>query len=269
MAGHMIASYFKQQKSEILTLGRDQSDEFFDILNPVTHKVLERCLCCDVVINCTGLLIAESNRDPVSAYLVNSWFPHYLVTLLSTTGARLLHLSTDCVFDGQSGPYTENSQHTETSVYGRSKSFGEIHSPSHLTLRTSIIGPELRKNSTGLFDWFLYKSPPIVTGYTDAWWNGITTLELAKHCWTWCIKPCVFGVYHLTRNDYLTKYEVLNMLNTEWTLNKILTPGLAPKPVNKCLINSHPTVFEIKPFVEQLTELRLWMHKNNNRMVYD
>ena len=262
MAGHIIASHFKMRGAEVLTFGRQGASNYFDILDPATHNILNLCYSCDYVINCAGLLIADCDSDPVRAYLVNSWFPHRLCTMLETTGVRLIHLSTDCVFDGTSGPYDETCVPTETSTYGRSKTFGEIHSMAHVTFRTSIIGPEVRQHTTGLFEWFINKSTESVTGYTDAYWNGITTLELAKCCWDHCNSPGVSGIYHLTRNESFSKFDVLTMINNEWELGKTVVPGLAPKPVNKCLLNSNPGAFEISPFPVQLRDLKLWMQDN-------
>jgi dTDP-4-dehydrorhamnose reductase len=259
MAGHMITRWFETHGADVVTFARQDASVLFDISVPTTHKHLQACKSCDYVINCTGLLIEASNSSPTDAFLVNSWFPHWLCTLVSDSSTQLVHLSTDCVFDGYSGPYTERCIPTETSVYGRSKAFGEVQTSKHITFRTSIIGPEVRSNATGLFDWFLNKSGDTVIGYTDALWNGITTLELAKQLWQWCNTPTVSGLFHLTRNASLTKFEVLTEINRVWGLNKTVQPGRAPKPVNKTLLNSRPEVFEISPFSNQLQDLKTWM----------
>jgi dTDP-4-dehydrorhamnose reductase len=132
----------------------------------------------DVVINCVGLIkqLPEA-KDPLLSISVNAQLPHRIALLCRAAGARLIHVSTDCVFDGVRGGYTEDDPADATDLYGRTKYLGEVDYPHCVTLRTSIIGHELRGH-WGLVDWFL-RAGSEVTGYTDAWFSGLPTCELA------------------------------------------------------------------------------------------
>ena len=132
----------------------------------------------DVVVNCIGLIkqLAEAN-DPLQAIPINSLLPHRLARLCAVGGARLIHISTDCVFAGDRGNYTEVDMSDATDLYGRTKFLGEVDYPHAITLRTSIIGHELA-SANGLVGWFLAQQGE-VKGYTKAIFSGFPTVELA------------------------------------------------------------------------------------------
>jgi len=131
------------------------------------------------VVNCIGAVKQlQSAKEPVSAITLNSLFPRQLEMLAGTLGYRLLHFSTDCVFSGARGMYSESDLPDATDLYGRSKLLGEVDAPGCLTLRTSMIGPELN-SAHGLLEWYLSQKKP-VKGYKKAIFSGLTTLELAK-----------------------------------------------------------------------------------------
>lgn len=254
MAGHMIVAYLQQQGYTVDTVARAQ----LDIED--THAVVEFFDCLgnyDFVINCIGLLVQDSNNRPDRAAIINSWWPHYIEHRLKDTPTRLVHLSTDCVFDGADGPYTETSIPTEVNAYGSSKSLGEINNNKDITFRMSIIGPEL-KNGTGLLNWVMTNPAQDLQGWNNHWWNGITTLQLAKCIHRYMENPCVTGVYHLVNNRIkITKYNLLLIINRVFDLNKIIHIAGGPKPVNKVLVDTRQLVdWDIKDYQTQLTELR-------------
>lgn len=253
MAGHMIAAYLQQQGHTVTALDRSH----VDVENPKEVHAVLRGVDADFVVNCVGLLVKESNERPDRAVLVNSWFPHALEQHFKDTATRVVHLSTDCVFDGSKGNYVETDMHSETNSYGRSKSLGEINNNKDITFRMSIIGPEL-KTGTGLMDWLRTTPGENVTGWADAWWNGITTLQLAKCIDQYVNNPCVSGVYHLVNNRIrITKYNLLLIINRTYGLNKRITPVSGPKPVNKVLVDTRCEVdWNIKDYPTQLDELR-------------
>ena len=109
----------------------------------------------DYIINCIGVLIKGSMEDPSNAILINAVLPHKLAQFSKAVNAKFIHISTDCVFDGSKGNYIETDNKTTQDTYGLSKSLGEISDAKNLTLRTSIIGPELKNNGEGLFSWFI------------------------------------------------------------------------------------------------------------------
>ena len=135
------------------------------------------------VVNCIGLVkqlpIAS---DPIAAISINALLPHRIASAAERNGARLIHVSTDCVFSGRlpiPGRYRESDPADAEDLYGRSKLLGEVDAPGHVTLRTSIIGPELG-GATGLLEWFRAQDGPAVNGFTQAICSGLTTAELAR-----------------------------------------------------------------------------------------
>ncbi|QVM87637.1 SDR family oxidoreductase [Pseudomonas lalucatii] len=161
-------------------------------------SVLER-IRPDVVINCVGLIkqLADA-KDPLSALPINAMLPHRLAKLCGLAGARLIHVSTDCVFSGRKGMYTEADLSDAEDLYGKSKFIGELHEVPHaITLRTSIIGHELGTHFS-LIDWFLSQSGP-VKGYAKAIFSGLPTVELARVMKDYVVPaPELHGLYHVS-----------------------------------------------------------------------
>ena len=133
----------------------------------------------DIVINCIGLLNKTAESSPELAVWYNSYFPHLLSSLGSKYDFKLIHISTDCVFSGKEGGYREDSFKNGVGFYAQSKALGEVINTNDLTFRTSIIGPELKQNGIGLFHWFMNQEKKI-SGFSKAYWTGVTTLELAE-----------------------------------------------------------------------------------------
>lgn len=166
----------------------------------------------DVVINCVGLVKQLSNaEDPLVAVPVNTLLPHRLARMCEVAGARLVHVSTDCVFSGKQGNYTESDLADAQDVYGRSKLLGEVDYPHAVTLRTSIIGHEMR-STHGLVDWFLSQLVR-VKGYTEAVFSGLPTCELARVVRDFVIPhTSLRGVYHVAAEP-ISKYDLLQLVN--------------------------------------------------------
>jgi dTDP-4-dehydrorhamnose reductase len=253
MAGHMIVAYLQQQGHKVTALDRSH----VDIENTREVHAVLRAVDADFVVNCVGLLVKDSNARPDRAAIVNSWFPHALEHHFKTTNTRVVHLSTDCVFDGAKGDYIETDLATETNSYGRSKSLGEINNTKDITFRMSIIGPEI-KSGTGLMDWVRNNPDTNLTGWDNHWWNGITTLQLAKCINQYINNPCVAGIYHLVNNRVrITKYNLLLLINRTYSLDKQIIPAGGPTAVNKVLIDTRQEVdWAIKDYPTQLEELR-------------
>ena len=162
------------------------------------------------IINCIGILIRESELDSESAIYLNSYMPHRLARLADEINSKLIHISTDCVFSGdKSGPYIETDERDGRGVYAKTKGLGEVINDRHLTLRTSVVGPELKRDGGELFHWFMSQSDSIF-GFTEAIWSGVTTIELSKAV-KWAIESDIVGLYHVTNNDAISKYELLNL----------------------------------------------------------
>lgn len=171
----------------------------------------------DAVINCIGIIKQRAAaKDPIASLTINALFPHRLAAHCRTTGARLVHVSTDCVFSGTKGHYKESDETDATDLYGRSKQLGEVGAPA-LTLRTSMIGREL-STSTSLVEWFLANRGGTVDGYTAARFTGLTTaalsrvmLDIIEH------HPALSGLYHLAA-DPINKYDLLTLIRDTMSL---------------------------------------------------
>jgi dTDP-4-dehydrorhamnose reductase len=260
MAGHVVTSYLKQQGHQVVTVARNNADYSINIENTEQVKTffteLEKDF--DFVINCIGLLVKDSIDRPDRAAIINSWFPHYVEHVYNNTNTKVIHLSTDCVFDGKKGEYTETDVHTEMNAYGSSKSLGEINNSKDITFRMSIIGPEIKLTGTGLLNWVVTCTDQELQGWENAWWNGITTLQLAKCIHQYISNPVITGIYHLVNNkNKINKYDLLCKINTIYNLHKTIIKTQGPKAVNKILVDTRNEInFNISDYDTQLTDLK-------------
>lgn len=182
-----------------------------DVENPDNlARLLER-VRPDVVINAVGLVkqLAEAD-DPLMAIPINALLPHRLAWLCALAGARFVHVSTDCVFAGMKGMYTEEDPADAQDLYGRSKRLGEVDYDHAVTLRTSIIGHELA-SARGLVDWFLAQTGP-VRGFTRAVFSGVPTVELARLMRDHVLpRPELRGLYHVSSAP-IAKFDLLQLV---------------------------------------------------------
>lgn len=165
----------------------------------------------DIVINCIGLVkqLAEAN-DPLLAIPINALLPHRLARLCNLSGARLVHISTDCVFSGNKGGYSEGDPSDAKDLYGKSKFLGEVAYPHTITLRTSIIGHELQ-SADGLVDWFLSQQQQC-KGFIRAIFSGLPTVVLARIIRDVVIpRPELSGLYHVAARP-ISKYDLLKLV---------------------------------------------------------
>lgn len=181
----------------------------------------------DAVVNCIGIVKQlAAARDPIQSVAVNALFPHRVAALCEATGARFVHISTDCVFAGAKGHYREDDAPDATDLYGRSKGLGEVGAPA-LTLRTSIIGRELSSTS-GLVEWFLSKRGTTVDGYTGARFSGLTTAALARVIGELLERhPGISGLWHLAA-DPISKHDLLVMMRDTLAVPIDILPRDAP-----------------------------------------
>lgn len=176
-----------------------------------------------IVINCIGLVKQLAHaEDPLAALPINSLLPHRLARLCAMSGARLVHISTDCVFSGRKGMYREDDISDAKDLYGRSKYLGEVDYPHAVTLRTSIIGPELN-SAHGLVGWFLAQQSGVL-GYTKAVFSGLTTVELAQVIHDFVVaRTDMRGVYHVSA-DAIDKYALLRKVAEIYQKTIDITP---------------------------------------------
>ena len=166
----------------------------------------------DFVINCVGMVkqLSDAN-NPLIAIPINSLFPHRLAHICSVSNARLIHISTDCVFSGKKGMYTEGDATDAQDLYGVSKRLGEVENPGSITLRTSIIGHELNGNRS-LIDWFLTQENS-VQGYMRAIFSGLPAIEIATIIRDYVFpNPKLTGIYHVSA-DPISKFDLLSLVS--------------------------------------------------------
>jgi dTDP-4-dehydrorhamnose reductase len=164
----------------------------------------------DVVVNCVGLVKQLSNaEDPLAALPLNAMLPHRLASLCALAGARLVHVSTDCVFAGTRGDYLETDAADASDLYGRSKFIGEVDYPNAVTLRTSIIGHELDGNRS-LINWFLSQRGA-VKGFSRAIFSGLPTVELARVIRDHVLPHEIRGLWHVSAEP-ISKLDLLRLV---------------------------------------------------------
>ena len=199
----------------------------------------ERDYTPDYVINCIGVikpLIANSSVTPKDTIFINSYFPHYLCQEFSSRGIKVIHISTDCVFSGEKGNYTEEDEADDSSLYGKSKSLGEPQ--GCMMLRSSIIGSEitLDHESGSLVAWVKSQKGKEVSGYTNHLWNGITTTEYGNICKK-IIDNNLYekGTSHVHSPRVVSKYELLKMINARFNLGVTISSSEAPTSIDRSL----------------------------------
>jgi dTDP-4-dehydrorhamnose reductase len=236
MLGNAVGRYFAQQYGEdqVLLTYRNEKVAYGKqrlAFDPLLHA-LDVLPACDVLINCIGVIKPFMKGNTVNAIRINSLFPWQLADYCRQQGIRLFHITTDCVFSGREGNYTEQSLHDALDDYGKSKSLGE---PDHaMVLRTSIIGEELHKGAS-LIAWVKQQAGKEANGFTNHWWNGVTTRQYAKVVDTilhndWYEE----GVFHVFSNR-VNKYELVQMISDCFRLGVRLKPFEANPPCDRTL----------------------------------
>ncbi len=187
------------------------------------------------VINCIGIVKQRpAAMDHILCIEINSLLPHRLAHLAQEWGGRLIHFSTDCVFRGTRGPYSEDDPSDALDLYGRSKHLGEVTTGNALTLRTSIIGREL-VNRRSLLEWFLGQTSSSVKGYRRAIYSGVTTNELSRIV-SWLISgyPALSGLYQVASSP-ISKYELLLLIRDAFRCDTTVIPDDETEPFDRSL----------------------------------
>lgn len=178
----------------------------------------------DYIVNCVGLIKQrDESKSAIPSITVNSLLPHRLAAIVREWGGRVIHFSTDCVFSGKRGGYTEQDDADAIDLYGRSKFLGEVTTENALTLRTSIIGRELVEHKS-LLDWFLSQNHKTVKGFKRVIYAGVTTNQMAEVV-TDVIRrdPPLSGLYQVV-SDPISKYDLLCLLRDTYRLDIEIVP---------------------------------------------
>lgn len=219
--GQVYGTVRKPQGSYRKYLVLDEEKLFFNV-DVSRFLELEKLLDLekpDWVINCVGLTLRKPDLEDMTKCIeVNSMLPHRLQIWAQKNDAKIIHFSTDCVFDGKKGRYTELDIPTAEDLYGKSKFLGEISGPAALTLRLSIIGREL-EGKTELVEWFLSQNGQTVRGFTKAIYSGMTTIQVAKEVERIIAKhPNLNGLFQVSAPP-ISKYDLLQLLKEKFHLN--------------------------------------------------
>lgn len=261
MAGHLISLYLREQGHDVTGFARhDLPFLEFQVKGDVTDMtVLEPVVRdgYDVVVNCVGVLNKAAETNPNAAWL-NGELPHVLADMTADLPTRVFHMSTDCVFAGNTGPYTEASNPDGASAYDRTKAAGELNDGKNLTFRNSIVGPDMNPKGIGLLNWFMAQPGP-VKGFTGAIWTGLTTLELA-HAMEYEAAEGAHGLVNMVPEGSINKYELLQLFNRELRGGSVDIVPDAGLQLDKTLVrtNFEPT-YRPKSYPEQVREMAGWV----------
>ncbi len=267
MAGHVISIYLKEVGHNVTAFSRREFKYCKNIKGDITNfAYLKKVILdgnYDAVINAVGILNKEADDNKPNAILVNSYLPHYLSEITQNLKTKIIHMSTDCVFSGESGGYTETSFRDGGTFYDRTKALGELENDKDLTFRNSIIGPDLNKDGIGLFNWFM-KQEGQINGYYKAIWTGVTTLTLAK-AMNMALENNLTGLFNLVNNETINKFELLKLFNKHMRGNALTIFPSDVVVLDKSLINNRDDFeFTVPSYEQMIIEMKEWMDNHIN-----
>jgi dTDP-4-dehydrorhamnose reductase len=207
----------------------------FDATLPKPFGQLKKLGRLDYIINCIGSIkpYTVTSKDYVNTIYLNSVFSRKLANYCADKHIKLIHITTDCVFSGKKGKYTELDLHDVTDIYGRSKSLGEPE--NCMVLRTSIIGHEVH-GKVSLLEWIKSQEGKEVNGFSNHYWNGITCLQYGKCC-EQIIRDGLYalGTYHIFSPNVVSKYQLLQIVNEKFNLHLQIKDVTAPESIDRTL----------------------------------
>lgn len=273
MAGHVIRSFFKVNTDfDVVDIARDsdfyEPDYKMDVTDFSKLSAVLKTENPQIVINGIGILNKDAEDNPDKAILLNCYLPHFLAKLGDEIGYKLIHISTDCVFNGKKGNYTEKSEKDGIGFYAQTKALGEVNNQSHLTLRTSIIGPELKSSGIGLFHWFMQQEGNI-RGFSEAYWTGVTTIELAKAIKI-AIEQNVTGLHHLVNNTKINKFDLVHLFKKVFNKDNVDIESYDGYKVDKSLVKTDFSFEYAVPSYEiMISEMKEWIQNHKDLYGYN
>lgn len=268
MAGHIITLYLKEQGHDITGFARTKSAFVPTIIGDASDFELLRGVIAagkyDVVVNAIGLLNQFAENNHSAATLLNGYLPHFLAEVTDNMPTQIIHMSTDCVFSGKDGHYTEDSIPDGATFYDRSKAIGELNDTKNITLRNSIVGPDIKASGIGLLNWFMQQPGPSVKGYTGAIWTGQTTLQLAKTMEA-AAKERAHGLVNAVPAESITKYNLLRLFNKHLRGGSLEVIPVDGVTADKSLVRTNFEFDYIIPGYETMvSELSNWMRAHRS-----
>jgi dTDP-4-dehydrorhamnose reductase len=265
MVGHAIAIYLKEKGHKVTGFSLIPFPYIENIVGDAREpaeiqKVVEKTKY-DVIVNCMGILNQDADRKKADTIIINSYIPHFLVERTKNMNIQIVQISTDCVFSGERGGYREKDFKDGKSFYDRSKALGEIINERDITFRQSLVGPDPNAEGIGLLNWFMRQKNEI-QGYRNVFWNSISNLQLARAIEAVSRKN-VSGIYHLVRNESVSKYDLITLFNKYLRKEPIRIRAVDEPKMNKTLINSR-TDFEfiVDDYDTQIIEISAWIKRH-------
>ena len=267
MAGHMISMYLRERGHDVTGFDRIASPYLETVIGDAMDgsqiKELVRVGKYDSVINSIGVLNRAAEEDKAAVGL-NAYLPHLLEKVTEDLDTQVIHMSTDCVFSGDRGSYAEGDLKDGRTFYDRSKALGELENSKDVTLRNSIVGPDINPGGIGLLNWFLQQKGP-VKGYRRAIWTGQTTLQLAKTMEE-AAKQRVSGLYNMVPDRSISKYELICLFNQYIRKEQIeVVPDdafAADKSLKRTKFEGFP--YRIPDYEKMVYELGNWMRDHRD-----
>lgn len=267
MAGHLITLFFKERGYDVTAYSVKPFPYCANIVGNAFDTDNFKSMLLegeyDAIINCIGILNQAADDNRSAALYLNSYLPHLVADTIKDRKTKLIHMSTDCVFAGNTGPYYEKSLRDGTTFYDRTKALGETEDDKNLTFRNSIIGPDMNENGIGLFNWFM-KQNGTIKGFTGALWTGVTTLTLAK-AMEKGIEENICGLYNLVNNESISKYDLLVLFNKYFRNNSLTILKSDDLKLDKSLRNTRKDFSFVVPSYEQMImEMKEWVDAHSN-----
>jgi len=267
MAGHTISLYLQEQGHEVYGFDLRESKYIKSFAgNAFDTETIAKAIKegnYDTVINCIGVLNQFAENNHALAAFLNSYFPHFLAKTTEGTDTQVIHMSTDCVFSGKKGSYIENDFQDGETFYDRSKALGELNDDKNITLRNSIVGPDINPNGIGLLNWFLHQEGQI-NGYTKAIWTGQTTLQLAKTM-EQAAKERAHGLVNAVPDHGINKYELCKLFNHYFRNDAITINPVEGVNADKSLKRTNFEFSYLIPDYEvMVAELAEWVKKHKD-----
>lgn len=267
MAGHMISLYLKERGHDVLGFARSKSKLVDSVVGDAMDASFVKDLVgvnkFDCIINCIGLLNQFAENNKAGAAYLNAYFPHQLASFTEGTNTQVIHMSTDCVFSGKRGQYTEDDLRDGATFYDRSKALGELDDDKNLTLRNSIVGPDINPKGIGLLNWFMQQHGE-VSGYTGAIWTGQTTLQLAKTMEI-AAKERVHGLYNAVPETSISKCNLLGLFNKYLRKEKVTIVPVDKMAADKSLKRTRWDFdYKIPDYEQMVVELADWMNAHKS-----
>lgn len=262
MAGHTISLYLQEQGHDVygFDLKKSKYINSFACNAFETDRLTQviRDGHYDSVINCIGVLNQFAEQNKALASFLNAYFPHFLAKITEDSSTQVIHMSTDCVFSGRRGSYTESDIPDGETFYDRSKALGELNDDKNITLRNSIVGPDINPQGIGLLNWFMQQKGEI-NGYTKSLWTGQTTLQLAKTM-EQAAKEKAHGLYNTVPNHSISKYDLCCLFNKYLNEDRLSIHPVEGVVADKSLKRTNFEFKYVIPDYEQMVkELAQWI----------